>query len=337
VTNPPQGPGDQTPWSRPPQGPPPAQPTERIPQQGPSDPATQYIPRGAHSPMDDPTQAGPQWYPPSHGGQYGAPQGDPQSGGLEPPKEPREGGILGWLRDPLSLVLVLVIVVALGAAGLIAGELYARKRANEVVGAAVACIVGDAATASFGFTPPFLWQHMTGHYTNIDIETAGNQIRDAKGMKVNIEVDDVRLEDTGASSGSIGSLVANISWSSEGIKSTVQDVIPLFGGIVSQVTTNPNDGTISLEGALGSVVAKPGVVDGGLSMEVLSVSGLGFTLPRETVQPALDAFTSQLTKNYPMGIKADSVEVTDAGVLSRFSAQNASMPRGEEDPCFTSL
>jgi hypothetical protein len=131
--------------------------------------------------------------------------------------------------------------------------------------------------------------------------------------------------------------VANISWSSEGIKSTVQDVIPLFGGIVSQVTTNPNDGTISLEGALGSVVAKPGVVDGGLSMEVLSVSGLGFTLPRETVQPALDAFTSQLTKNYPMGIKADSVEVTDAGVLSRFSAQNASMPRGEEDPCFTSL
>ena len=34
---------------------------------------------------------------------------------------------------------------------------------------------------------------MTGHYGNISISTAGNQIRDAKGMKADIEIDDVRL------------------------------------------------------------------------------------------------------------------------------------------------
>ncbi|MGB3480724.1 MAG: DUF2993 domain-containing protein [Mycobacterium sp.] len=324
MTNPPQGPDGQSSWARPPQDPPPAPPTERIPQQGAPDPSTQYIPR-TH--VEDPSQATapPQWYPPS--------TPEPH---LEEPQE-RDGGILGWLKDPLSLVLVVVIVVAMTAAGLIAGELYARKRANEVVGAAVACIVGDAANASFGFAPPFLWQHMTGHYTNISIETAGNQIRDAKGMKVVIDVDDVRLGSTGTSSGTIGSLVANISWSTEGIKQTVQGVIPLFGGIVSNVTTNTGDGTIRLEGALGSVVAKPTVVGGGLSLEVLQVSGLGFTLPRETVQPALDVFTKQLTKDYPMGITADSVDVTDSGVKAVFSAQNASMPRGEEDPCFSNL
>ncbi|CAN5521451.1 DUF2993 domain-containing protein [soil metagenome] len=285
------------------------------------------------SSASDPSGAPPQWYP-----QQG-PEGHPQTGGPQPPADDGDkgGGILGWLKDPLSMVLVLVIVLALAVAGLIGTELYARKRADEVVGAAVACIVKDQATASFGFTPPFLWQHMTGHYTNISIETAGNQVRDAKGMKVTIDVKDVRLEDTGDSGGSIGSLVGNVAWSSDGIKETVQDIIPLFGGIVSQVTTNPNDGTIRLEGALGSITAQPTAVDGGLKLEVLQVTGLGFTLPRETVQPALDAFTSQLTNDYPMGINIQNVQVTDSGVTSQFSVSNASMPRGGEDPCFAGL
>ena len=84
-----------------------------------------------------------------------------------------------------------------------------------MVASAAQCVVQDGATASFGAMPPFLMQHMSGHYTNIHIETAGNQIRQAKGMKVNVDIKDVRLEDTADSSGSIGSLVANITWSSQ--------------------------------------------------------------------------------------------------------------------------
>ena len=70
---------------------------------------------------------------------------------------------------------------------------------------------------------------------------------------------------------------------------------------------------------------------------MVNLSGLGFTLPRETVQPALDAFSTQLTKNYPLGIHADDVQVTDAGVTARFSTRNASIPAGNEDPCFAGL
>ena len=329
MTNPPQGPGDPT-WSRPPQGQPPAQPTERIPRQGPqADPPTQFIPQ-QYNPGGPP--APPQWYPPQ------GPQGDPRGGGDQPPEEPpKEGGILGWLKDPLSIVLVFVIVLALVIAGLIGGELYARKRASDVVGSAIACIVNDQATASFGVMPPFLWQHMTGHYTNISIETAGNQIREAKGMKLKLDIKDVRLEDSGNSSGSIGSLVGSIDWSSDGIKRTVQDIIPLFGGIVSDVTTSPSDGTITLEGALGSVTAKPTTVNGGLSLEVLQVTGLGFTLPRETVQPALDVFTGELTKNYPVAITLNEVKVTDSGVTSQFSVQNSNLQGGGDNPCFAGL
>jgi hypothetical protein len=239
--------------------------------------------------------------------------------------------------DPLSIVLVVVIVLALIFAGALGAELYARNRADSVVAKVVECVVQDDATASFGVMPPFLLQHVSGHYTNISIETAGNQVRDAKGMKVNLDINDVRLEDTATSGGSLGSLIAHITWSADGIKQTIQDSIPLVGSFVTGVTTNPTDGTIELEGALGSIVARPEVVDGGISLQVQNVTGLGFTLPRETVQPALDAFTSQLTEDYPMNIRADSVQVTDSGVVSQLSTRNATLPKQNDDPCFAGI
>jgi hypothetical protein len=295
--------------------------------------------------MTDPWARPPQYSAPGQAtpppGQYSAPGQAPQA--TTPPQDypsgeaPKSSRIKNMFRDPLSIVLVVVIVLALGAAGLLGGELYARHRADQVVAGVVSCVVQDQASASFDPLPPFLLQHLTGHYTNINIETAGNQIRNAKGMKVVIDIKDVRLEDSGNSSGSVGALSANISWSADGIKQTIQDAIPLVGAFVSNVTTNPNAGTIELEGALGSITAKPQVVDGGISLQVTNLTGLGFTLPREAVQPALDAFTSGLTKNYPMGITADSVQVTDSGVQSHFAAQNAEIPKGEQDACFQGL
>jgi hypothetical protein len=274
----------------------------------------------------------PQQFPPGTPGQPAAPPGGPAQ---------KDSSLLAKIknlfRDPLTIVLVVVIVVALVAAGLLATELYARSRADDVVASATECVVQDDVTVSFGASP-FLIQHMTGHYGNISIETAGNQIRDAKGMKAQVEIDDVRLQDTGDSKGTIGALNATITWTADGIRQTVQDSIPLFGSLVSGVKTNPSDGTIELEAALGSsITTKPTVQDGGLALEVVTLSGLGFTLPRETVQPALDAFSTQLTKNYPLGIKADDVTVTDTGVTARFSTQNASIPAGNDDPCFASL
>ena len=282
-----------------------------------------------------PTQPGPPYpgYDPAHSGHGPAPTS------TAPPEEDSsvQARFKKIFSDPLSLALVVVIVLALVFAGLLGGELYARHRADSVVAGVVECVVQDDATASFGVLPPFLLQHASGHYTNIRIETAGNQIRDAQGMKVDLDINDVRLEDSATSSGSIGSLVANITWSAEGIKETIQGAIPLVGSFVTGVTTNAGAGTIELEGALGSITARPEVVDGGISLQVENVTGLGFTLPREAVQPALDAFTSRLTQDYPMNIRADSVQVTDSGVISRFSTQNASIPKQTDDPCFSGL
>jgi hypothetical protein len=259
----------------------------------------------------------------------------PQSYPATAPKE--SGRLRRFVKDPLSIVLILVIVAALGLAALLGGELYARHRGNAVVAKIVECVVKDKADASFGVVPPFLWQHLNRHYTNLSIETAGNQVIDAKGMKLNIDIKDVKLQNSADSAGTIGSLVATVNWTTDGIKQTVQDAIPLFGGIVSGVKTNASDGTIELDGPLGTVTAKPQVSGGSLGLQVQSVTGLGFTLPSESVQPALDAFTSHLTTDLPLGIKADNVQVTDTGVTSQFSTQNATMPLANDDPCFAGL
>ena len=148
--------------------------------------------------------------------------------------------------DPVSIVLVLVIVVALGIAGLVGGELYARHRANDIVATATQCVIQDGATASFG-SSPFLLQHLAGHYKDITIHTAGHNIRNAKGMKADIEIDDVDLHGNADSKGTIGKLDANITWTSDGIQETIQNSLPFIGGLVNSVSTNPGDGTIELK------------------------------------------------------------------------------------------
>jgi len=261
----------------------------------------------------------------------GLPPGSPPGPPPQPPapEEPAR-------RDPLSTILIVVIVVAVALAGLLGAELYVRHTANSIVAKAVSCVVQDSASASFG-ARPFLIQHFTHSYRDMTVETAGNQIREAKGMKLTLTLDDVRINPTADSAGTLGALDADVTWSTEGIKQTVQGIIPFVGGLINDVTTDPSSGTLELQSALGAVTVKPGVVDGGLAMEVVNVSGLGFTLPRESVQPALDVFTTALTQNLPMGIHADTVGVTDTGVTARFITRDATIPNGQQDPCFAGV
>jgi LmeA-like phospholipid-binding len=315
MTNP-QGPPHQdplSPWSRPGD---PNSPTQQTPQ-------AEY----AYQPPTPPT-----YPPPAQEHPAGATLDQPAALDTAEPVEAKRRFRLG---DPVSIILVLVIVAALGIAGLVGGELYARHRANSVVATATSCVIQDGATVSFG-SSPFLLQHLRGHYNDITIHTAGNNIKNAKGMKADIEIDDVDLHGNADSKGTIGKLDANITWTSEGIQETVQNSLPFIGGLVSSVTTDPSAGTIELAGAmgLGGVSVKPVVADGKLTLQVYKVSALGVLIPHETAQTALNTFTAALLKQYPLGIQADSVQVTKDGVAAHFSTHNASIPPGGQDPCF---
>ncbi len=250
-------------------------PTEPVPQAGPPD-----------QPTAPPTYPPPaQEYPATAPFDHQPPLQDT----AEPVQPKRRFRFRG---DPVSIVLILVIVAALGIAGLVGGELYARHRANDVVASATQCVVQDGATASFG-SSPFLLQHLTGHYKDITIHTAGHNIRNAKGMKADIEIDDVDLHGNADSKGTIGKLDANITWTSDGIQETIQNSLPFIGGLVNGVTTDPSAGTIELTGAmgLGGVTVKPQVTDGQLTLQVYKVNALGVLIPHETAQTALNTFS----------------------------------------------
>ena len=110
--------------------------------------------------------------------------------------------------------------------------------------------------------------------------------------------------------------------------------LPLVGNLVTGVSTDAAAGTIVLEAGSGSVTAKPVVSNGDLGLQVVDVNG---PLPKDTVQSALNDLTKKLNDNYPLGIHADSVQVTDTGVVGKFSSQNASIPREDANPCFARL
>ncbi len=234
----------------------------------------------------------------------------------------------------LGIVLAVVVALVIGA------ELLIRHLAGNKVASAVACEVEDSATVSFAAMPPMLWQYLSDSYPSISVRTAGNQVRSAKGMKVSIDIKDLRLSDSGNSKGTIGSLNGTITWSSDGIKQSVQDAIPVLGSFVtSKVTTNPGDGTIELKGMLDSVTVKPHIVNNGLSLQVVNLTALGSKMSTDTVQSNLDSLTSKATQNYPVGIHADTVKVTDSGLEATFSTTNASIPASSSNgqDCFSGL
>ncbi len=241
------------------------------------------------------------------------------------------------------IVLALISLLVLALVGLVGAELYARHTASSKVTSAVECEVQDSASVSFAATPPVLWQYFTGHYSDISVQTAGNQVRSAKGMKVSIDIQDVRPGSGNNTKGTIGSLNGTITWSSDGIKQSVQDAVPVLGSFVTnKVTTNPSDGTVELKGLLDSATVKPQIVDNGLSLQVVNLTALGSKMSTDTVQKNLDDLTSKATKNYPLGIHADTVKVTDSGVEATFSASNATIPASSSQPqsgqdCFSGV
>jgi hypothetical protein len=256
-----------------------------------------------------------------------------------PPADAPETHKRAFFANRTSLWLILLIVALVIVAVPIGAELYARHVASSKVATAVACEAQDSAHVSFAAMPPVLWQYLTKDYSDISVQTGGNQVRQAKGMKVSLDLHDVKLNATNNSQGTIGSLNGTVTWSTDGIKQSIQAAIPVLGKFVSgDVSTSPSDGTVSLKGTFASATLKPQIVNNGLSLQVVSLTALGSTMSTATVQKNLDDLTSKATQNYPLGIHADNVKVTSSGVEGTFSSSNATIPSGgSPDPCFANL
>lgn len=333
MTNPPEGVDeDLSVWARP------GSPSSAAQPAAPAEPPATSVPPTFGAPRVDRSPEAP--------AQSDSPPTAPDCSGASRYRQPPLQGTAAraetkrrFRRAALSVILALVIVVALLGVGLIAAEIYVRERANGVVAAAAECEMKDEVKVSIGIgRSPFLLQHFTGHYTGITIHTAGNQIRSGKGMKADITLDNLSLHGSANSSGTIGAVDATITWTSEGIKETVQDEVPLGDLLINSVRTSPDTGTIELDGrlGLGSITLKPRIAGRGVSLEIVKLTAMRATVSHTTAQQALDAVTSKLTNDYPLGVRADSVQVTNDGVVTHFSARDALIPN-EVDPCFADI
>ncbi len=256
----------------------------------------------------------------------------PSSGEPAQPAEPKKG------RDYRSLILIAVIVVAVFVAAVLGIELYARQRTSTEVNAATSCLVQDGATASFG-PMPLVVQYLGDHIDKLTIRTAGNQIAQAKKMTVAITVRDVSLKKTADSLGTIGRLDVEVSWPTAGITESARALVPgMLGSMIGDATTNESTGevTLSAAGGLAQITTKPVIKDGMVTLESENVSAF-IGLPREIIQPALDTFSKGLVGGqYPMGLKADQVKVTNDGITVNLSSTNQPM-KPVENPCLQNL
>ena len=321
--------------------PPPDPATRRLPRPGRPEAPTEQFRARSRPPEAATEQIRARYQPPEAATEKitkpRPPAAPPAAAPDKPPAKPQpEPATPSQWRSPQAIVLIAVIAVALVVIGLTGGELFARHKAGSLLVSVAECVVEDNASVSFGVNPPFLWQHITGHYTNISVETGGKQVQAAKGMTADVALSDIRLQGTEDSKGTIGSLNATLTWTSAGIKDTVAENLPGVGALVTDVSTDPAAGTITMQ-AVGDteVTAKPVVNDGNLDLQIIDVSG---PFEKDTVQTALDALMTKLNDAYPLGIHADSVSVTDTGVVGKFSSQNASIPNdGSDDACFAKL
>src|SRR6201996_6091174 len=337
MTTPPPGPGGGGPpdRGRPPkppgppnrgvlprrQPPPPSEsPTLHIPQPGrPQPPSGRDVPRPqqpGRPPGRPPQQPPPPTRQPQHTGlppnprpQQPGPPAQPHESLTTrisiptpppPPAESKGSGGRKFFANRASLLLILLIVALVVIAIPIGGELYARHVASTKVANAVQCEVQDSANVSFSPVPPVLWQYLTKDYSDISVQTGGNQIRQAKGMKVSFDARDIKLNNTSNSQGTIGSINGTVDWSADGIKQSIQEAVPVLGAFVtSGVTPNTSDGTIELKGMLNTATLKPQIVNNGLSLQVVSVSALGAKISTDTAQKYIDDLMTKATRNYP--------------------------------------
>jgi DUF2993 family protein len=251
-------------------------------------------------------------------------------------------------------VLIVVIVLALVAAGLIGAEFYTRRAANQKITAATACETQDSAdtvSVTLSNSPPVLWQYLTDQYPKITVITNGTHIRTAQGMTVDVEVDDINMNGDATKKGTIGSINATLKWTTAGILQTVKDSINAYmpdflktfiniDSLVTGVTTNPSAKTVTVQGPKDfSVTVQPTVDNGGLRL-VITDNGIQTpfgSIPKDSVQSALDDKTKAITDN-KLNIKVvEPVDIGNDAVTLHFAATNSAIPLQTTDPCFANL
>ncbi|WP_231912722.1 LmeA family phospholipid-binding protein [Rhodococcus sp. EPR-157] len=226
-------------------------------------------------------------------------------------------------KAPMIAVLVVLVLVA----ALLGGELYLRQQIKSCLAGQLESEIGSQVDVGLGWKP-ILVSLVDKQVSSVTLDSNDARFGIAEGMTVHAEVEDVNLEQTADTNGSIGSSSADIAWSTDGIASTLQS--QGIGALVSGVTSDASAGTLSFAvGGLAQLTVKPTVVGDRVDVQTVDASILGLGLPTDLVDSIVGVISDSL-QQYPLDMIPTSLTVTDAGIELALQGGQYSIPATDQ-------
>ena len=224
-------------------------------------------------------------------------------------------------------VLISSLIVAALVAALIAGEFYARHTAKKCMSEQFRNDLGTNVDIGFS-AKPMLLQLIDSKVPYVTVDSDDTAFGPAQQMKVHARANDVDIEQTSQSSGTIGSSSAAISWPTEGIDATLQKEI---GGLVNGVTSDAAEGTLnfSVLSGLATVKVKPQIVGDKVEVETMEAKVIGLGIPADLVDGIVNTISSSL-QQYPLGMTPKTLEITDNGLEMHLEGGKFTLPLPEK-------
>ncbi|NLE78925.1 MAG: DUF2993 domain-containing protein [Rhodococcus sp.] len=227
------------------------------------------------------------------------------------------------------VLLIVMIVVAALVVALIAAELFVRNQVKSCMAQQFETQLGSQVDVGLAWKPVLL-QSLDNKVPYVTIDSDDSSFGPARQMEVHARVDDIQIERTAESSGTIGSSEADIHWTTEGILATLQE--QTFGGLISGVEADSNAGTLTFSvgpAGLAEMTVKPTAAGGTVNIDTTGAEILGFGLPTDLVDGIVQTLTDSL-QTYPLGMAPTSVTVTDEAIDISLEGGSYTMPA--QDP-----
>ncbi|MFD4368634.1 DUF2993 domain-containing protein [Rhodococcus sp. NPDC058521] len=237
------------------------------------------------------------------------------------------------------VLLIVMLVVAALVLALIAGELFVRHQVKSCMANQFESQLGSQVDVGLSWKPVLL-QSIDKEVPYVTIDSDDSAFGPAQQMEVHARVNDIRIEETPESNGTIGSSEADIHWTTQGILATLQE--QTFGSLISDVKADSGAGTLTFAvgpAGLADMTVKPTVENGTVKVETVGAAILGFGLPTDLVDGIVQTLTDSL-QNYPLGMVPESLTVSDdaidialRGGAYTMPAADPNQPQPQESGC----
>lgn len=222
--------------------------------------------------------------------------------------------------------MIAVLVVLVLVAALLGGELFFRQQIKSCLAGQLESEIGSQVEVGLGWKP-ILISLVDKQVSSVTLDSNDARFGPAEGMTVHAEVQDVNLEPTADSDGTIGSSSADIQWSTDGIARTLQS--QGIGALVSGVTSDASAGTLSFAvGGLAQLTVEPTVVGDRVDIQTVDASILGLGIPTDLVDSIVGILSDSL-QQYPLDMTPTTLAVTDTGIELNLQGGQYSIPAAQ--------